>query len=148
MPIVRIDIQSGKSTAYKRAILHGVREAITDALGVGNERVMQRIAETEPEDIDVPEIRTERLTIVEIAMIAGRDEHMKAELYRQIVRHLGRDPGIAEHDIVVVVSDPPAECFCVGGAVPGTLPDPGTGPATEPGADPAHATDRTEKDER
>lgn len=119
MPIVRIDIESGKSTAYKRSILHGVREAITDALGVGHERVMQRIYESVPENIDAPEGRTDRLTIVEVTMLAGRDESLKTELYRQIVRHLGLAPGIAAHDITVVVLDPEAECFCLGGTVPG-----------------------------
>lgn len=87
MPIVRIDIQSGKSTAYKRAILHGVREAIASALGVAEERVMQRIAESVPEDIDAPGRQTDRLTMV---------------------------------DIMVVVHDPPPECFCLGGTMPGT----------------------------
>lgn len=69
MPIVRIDIQSGKSTAYKRAILHGVREAIASALGVAEERVMQRIAESVPEDIDAPGRQTDRLTMVDIMVV-------------------------------------------------------------------------------
>lgn len=50
MPIVRIDIQAGKSTAYKRAILHGVRTAVTKALGVGDDRVTQRLIETPAEE--------------------------------------------------------------------------------------------------
>jgi phenylpyruvate tautomerase PptA (4-oxalocrotonate tautomerase family) len=118
MPIVRIEIQAGKSTAYKRALLHGVREAITDVLGVGHERVMQRIVEAQPEDIDVPEIRTERLAIITIAMLAGRGLDKKRELYAAIIKHLGLSPGIAEHDIVVLVNDPAAECFCIGGVLP------------------------------
>jgi len=115
MPIVRIDIQAGKSTAYKRSILHGVRTAVTTALGVADDRVMQRIFEAQPEDIDATEVRSDRLTIVEVSMLAGRDADMKLDLYREIIRKLGFEPGIAEHDIVVIVNDPPAECFCVGG---------------------------------
>lgn len=119
MPIVRIDIQAGKSTAYKRAILHGVRAAVTSALGVADDRVMQRIVEAAPEDIDAAEVKSDRLTIVEVSMLPGRDAAMKLELYRQIVLKLGLEPGIAEHDIVVIVHDPPAECFCVGGVTEG-----------------------------
>jgi len=119
MPIVRIDIQAGKSTAYKRSILHGVRAALTTALGVADDRVTQRIIEAAPEDIDATEVRSDRLTVIEIAMLPGRDKDMKLALYEQIVKKLGFEPGIAEHDIVVIVNDPPAECFCVGGITEG-----------------------------
>jgi len=132
MPIVRIDIQAGKSTAYKRSILHGVRDAVTTALGVADDRVMQRIVEAQPEDIDATEVRSDRLTIVEISMLPGRDADMKLELYREIVRKLGFEPGIAEHDIVVIVNDPPAECFCVGGLSQGKLVNP---PSSESAAE-------------
>ena len=120
MPIVRIDIQSGKSTAYKRAILHGVREAIASALGVAEERVMQRIVESVPEDIDAPGRQTDRLTMVDITMLSGRDAELKRALYAEVVSRLGVEPGIAPEDIMVVVHDPPPECSCLGGTMPGT----------------------------
>ena len=115
MPIVRIEIQSGKTTAYKRSLLHGVRDAIVDALGVPAERVIQRIVETPAEDIDAPGVRTDRLTIVEIAMLPGRGMDMKRDLYSHIVRRLGFSPGVDARDIVILVSDPAAECFYVDG---------------------------------
>lgn len=116
MPIVRIDIQAGKSTAYKRAILRGVREAITEALGVPDDRVMQRIIETSPEDIDTPEIKSDRLTIVEVSMLP-RSGELKDTLYQAIARKLSFEPGLSEHDLVVIVNDPAAECFFLNGAM-------------------------------
>lgn len=125
MPIVRIEIQSGKSTAYKRELLNGVRTAIVSALGVHDDRVMQRIIETPAEDIDTTEIRSDRLTIVEISMLEGRDRELKDALYQALLRRLALEPGITAHDLVVIVNDPPAECFCLNGAIPGTaLPTP------------------------
>lgn len=115
MPIVRIDIEAGKSTAYKRSILHGVRSAVTTALCVPDDRVIQRIVETPGEDIDAPEIRSDRLTIIEISMLPGRDAALKGELFAEVSRRLGMEPGIHSHDIVVIVNDPPAECFYVNG---------------------------------
>ncbi len=115
MPIVRIDIQSGKTTAYKRAILHGVREGITTALGVGDDRVHQRIIETPQEDIDATEVKSDRLTIVEISMLPGRDTTLKGELFTAISRRLGLSPGIDPHDLIVIVNDPPGECFYING---------------------------------
>jgi len=116
MPIVRIDIQSGKSTAYKRAILRGVREAITGVLGVPDDRVMQRIVETPAEDIDTTEVKSDRLTIVEISMLP-RSGELKEALYHEIGRKLSFEPGLAEHDLIVLVNDPPAECFYLNGAM-------------------------------
>ncbi len=114
MPIVRIDIQSGKTTEYKRQILHGVRDAIVSELGVPGERVMQRVIETAREDIDASEARSDRLTIIEITMLP-RGKDLKEALFRAIANRLGTDPGITQHDLVVLLNDPAAECFFVNG---------------------------------
>lgn len=121
MPIVRIDIQSGKTTSYKRDILHGVRSAITETLGVPEDRVMQRLIETPSENIDAPEIRSDRLTVIEVSMLPGRGPDLKESLYSAIVRRLGEKPGIYSHDIMVLVNDPSAECFALGGVMQCTL---------------------------
>ena len=121
MPIVRIDIQSGKSTAYKRAVLNGVRSAITSALGVGDERVMLRIIETPAEDIDITENRSDALAIIEISMLPGRGPDLKSRLYESIVTNLSASPGIHARDLMVLVSDPSAECFALGGVMQCTL---------------------------
>lgn len=122
MPLVRIDVQSGKTTAYKRSILRGVRAAITTALEVPDDRVMQRIIETPVEDIDASDVRSDRLTIIEISMLPGRGPELKRALYERIVRELGLAPGIDAHDIMVLVNDPVAECFAIGGVMQCTLP--------------------------
>jgi len=114
MPIVRIDIQAGKSTEYKRAILHGVRLAITEALSVPDDRVTQRIIETPAEDTDTTEIRSDRLTVVEITMMP-RPTDVKDELYRAVAKYLGIEPGISGHDLIVVANEPAAECFFLNG---------------------------------
>ena len=122
MPFVRIDIQAGKSTAYKRDILHAVRSAIVNALGVPNDRVVQRIIETPAENIDAPEGRTDRLTIIEVSMLPGRNAELKQAMYTEIVAQLGEKPGVHQHDITVLVNDPAAECFAIGGVMQCMLP--------------------------
>jgi hypothetical protein len=61
-------------------------------------------------------------------MLPGRDAVLKQALYSAIVAHLGEKPGIHQHDITVVVSDPSAECFAIGGVMQCTLP---AAPATD-----------------
>lgn len=122
MPIVRIDIQEGKSTAYKRSILHGVRDAITSVLGVPDERVTQRIIEAPTENIDTSHVRSDRLTVIEIAMLPGRNAELKERLYKAISHNLSMKPGIADHDIIVMISDPSAECFFLNGRIQCDMP--------------------------
>jgi phenylpyruvate tautomerase PptA (4-oxalocrotonate tautomerase family) len=122
MPIVRIDVQAGKSTVYKRDILRSVREAIISSLGVPEDRVMQRVVETPAENIDSPDTRTDHLTIIEISMLPGRDARLKQALYADIVARLGERPGIHQHDITVLINDPSAECFAIGGVMQCAMP--------------------------
>lgn len=123
MPVVRIDIQSGKSDAYKRAILHGVRGAIRLALELTDDRIMQRIIETPAENIDVAGVRSDHLTVVTITMVEGRDLKIKTRLYREVTRRLGAEPGIDESDLVVLIEESAGDCFYVRGIVHCEAPD-------------------------
>jgi phenylpyruvate tautomerase PptA (4-oxalocrotonate tautomerase family) len=135
MPIVRIDIQSGKTTEYKRALLRGVREAITEELGAPDDRVMQRIVETAREDVDTTDERSDRLTIVEISMLP-RAVELKEKLYQGIARRLTLEPGVSKRDLVVLVNDPAAECFFIDGSVQCATPAPAEQPASDEPAAP------------
>jgi hypothetical protein len=122
VPIVRIDIQTGKTTVYKRALLRGVREGMKAALGLSDDRIMQRIIETAAENIDSHESRSDRLTVVGISMLAGRGPELKDSIYNEIARRLSHEPGIAAHDLVIIVSDPVGECFFLNGSIQCELP--------------------------
>jgi phenylpyruvate tautomerase PptA (4-oxalocrotonate tautomerase family) len=119
--IVRIDIQTGKSTAYKREILHSVREALASSLGASDDRIASRLIETPADNIDAPETRSDRLTMIEVTMLPSEDPDAEQKLYAAIVARLGEKPGIHQHDITVVVREPAAECFAIGGVMQCTL---------------------------
>jgi phenylpyruvate tautomerase PptA (4-oxalocrotonate tautomerase family) len=125
MPIVRIDIQAGKSTAYKRDILHSVRRALTSIFEAPDDRVMIRLIETPAENIDAPDIRTDRLTIIEVSTLPEHAAAVKQSLYAKIVAELGEKPGIHQHDITLLISVPTAECFAMGGVMQCTVPSSG-----------------------
>jgi phenylpyruvate tautomerase PptA (4-oxalocrotonate tautomerase family) len=149
VPIVRIDVQSGKSTEYKRAILRGVRSAITTSLGVGDDRVMQRIIEVPADDIDITENRSDALAVIEISMLPGRGPDLKGALYESIVGNLSADPCIHARDIMVIVNEPSAECFAIGGVMQCTLsgepwPDEDEDETLAPAEEPAAALEDSE----
>lgn len=115
MPVVRIDVVEGRPAEYRRAVMRGVREAIREAVGVPDERIAQRLIEYPAECLDVTGGRSDRYTVVEVAMLPGRTREMKAALFEQVQRRLGADPGIEPHDITVLVRDVPAEDLCAPG---------------------------------
>jgi phenylpyruvate tautomerase PptA (4-oxalocrotonate tautomerase family) len=106
MPIVRIDITGPKTPEYRRALLVGARAAVIEALGVADERVNVRVIETPDECVDVPDCRSDRYTIVEVIMYAGRSAELKAALVAAIRERFAADPGIDPADVAVVLRDP------------------------------------------
>ena len=121
MPIVRIDIQSGKSTAYKRAVLHGVRSAITAALGRGR-RARHAAPHRDARRGHRRHAEPLRLAHDHRDLDAARSRARSQEqALRGDRRQPRRDPGIHAHDIMVLVNDPSAECFAIGGVMQCTL---------------------------
>lgn len=123
MPFVRVDIQAGKPAEYKKQVLAGVRDALVSAIGAPSDSIMSRIIESDAEDIDAP-AGTDALTIIEISMLPGRGPELKERLYDAIVGNLGKAPGVAAGDIMVMVNDPSAECFALGGVMQCTIKRP------------------------
>jgi phenylpyruvate tautomerase PptA (4-oxalocrotonate tautomerase family) len=106
MPIVRIDVTGPKPPEWRRALLDGARAAVIEALGVADERVTVRVVETPDECVDVPDCRTDRYTIVEVIMYAGRSDELKKALAAAIRERFAADPGIEPSEVAVVLRDP------------------------------------------
>jgi phenylpyruvate tautomerase PptA (4-oxalocrotonate tautomerase family) len=101
VPLVRIDITGPKEPEYKRALLAGVRGAITNAFGVDDSRVVLRVVETPADDVDVPPCRSERLCVIDILMYEGRTPEMKAMMAAEARRALALDPGVEPSDVMI-----------------------------------------------
>lgn len=101
MPLVRIDVIAQKSPDYRRAVLRGVRGAITGAFGVDDGRVSLRLIETPADDVDLPSCRTERLTVIEVLMYEGRTPEMKRAMATAAREALAADPGIEPSEVQI-----------------------------------------------
>ncbi|MGE5396182.1 MAG: tautomerase family protein [Chitinophagales bacterium] len=62
--------------------------------------------------------RTDQCTIIEITMFAGRTFATKKGLYQAIVNNLADSPGIAGHDILIMVYELPLENWGIRGGKP------------------------------
>lgn len=70
---------------------------------------MQRLYELEPPCFERGDGRSDRATLIEIAMFEGRSLGAKKSLYKAIVKNPGEAPGIGDGDAVIVLHELPPE---------------------------------------
>jgi phenylpyruvate tautomerase PptA (4-oxalocrotonate tautomerase family) len=123
MPLVSIEILAGKNPAYKKALLDGVHAALVHALKIPGDDRNQRLHELAVENYERRPGRTNKFTLVEITLFAGRSMDAKRFLYSAIVENLGRDPVIDGNDIIIVLHEVPLENWGIRGGKPASEVD-------------------------
>lgn len=105
MPIVRVDIYSGFSSAYKRALLDSIHQALVYAFKIPDGDRNQTIREYPEQDFDRSTGKSRQFTMIEIAAFAGRSRDAKRELYSRIVSNLAVSPGIPPNDVLITLNE-------------------------------------------
>lgn len=113
MPIVHVHVRAGRAAREKQAILDGVHAALVEAFRIPEHDRNQLLHEHAPEHFD--SAKGPGATIVELTVFAGRTTDAKRRLYAAIVRNLERAPGIAPADVLIVLHEPPLECWGIRG---------------------------------
>jgi phenylpyruvate tautomerase PptA (4-oxalocrotonate tautomerase family) len=75
---------------------------------------MQKIMEFDEENFEIPEGKTARYTLVEIAVFPGRSREAKKELYRLMVEKLGA-LGVPAMDVFILLSEQPLDNWGIRG---------------------------------
>ncbi len=106
MPLVRVALRKGKSSAYKRAILDRVYEAMRESFGVPDEDRFMLIDEHEEADFVYSRTylgiaRDDDLVIIQITANNTRTVEQKKALFAAIAEKLTRDPGIRPENIMI-----------------------------------------------
>ena len=120
MALVRIEILEGRTRREKQELLDAVHEALVSALGVPRGDPALRVVEHNPANFlrpGSPHATSERYTLVEIVMFAGRSAQAKRALYEEIVRRFER-LGISGDDVTIVVLESPRCNWGVQGGLP------------------------------
>jgi phenylpyruvate tautomerase PptA (4-oxalocrotonate tautomerase family) len=117
MPLIRIEIREGWSRAEKSRLLDAIHAAAVEALQIPDEDRTQILTEHPADAFEFPPGRSERFTLVEVTMFAGRSLDAKRRLYRAVVRHLGR-LGIPPSDVLIVLNEVPLENWGIRGGTP------------------------------
>jgi phenylpyruvate tautomerase PptA (4-oxalocrotonate tautomerase family) len=106
MPLVRIDLRRGKSSAYLTAVRNGIYAAMQESFNVPkNDRFMvthQHDAEEfdyDPNYLDIS--RSDDLVIIQIACNNTRTVDQKKAFYKAIVDKLVAEPGLRPEDVLI-----------------------------------------------
>jgi phenylpyruvate tautomerase PptA (4-oxalocrotonate tautomerase family) len=119
MALARIEILEGLSAADKQAMVEAVRAALSEALRTPREDPSVRLAEYPREQfaLPYPDRHSERFTLVEVTMFAGRSLQTKRRLYDAIVGGLST-LGVPPGDVLIVLHESAMENWAVTGGVP------------------------------
>jgi phenylpyruvate tautomerase PptA (4-oxalocrotonate tautomerase family) len=126
MALARIEILEGRSPQERAALVNAVRAALSEGLQTPEDDPAVRLSEYPPEQFSLPypERCSDRFTLVEVTMFAGRSMEAKRRLYDAIVRRLVA-LDVPASDVPVVLHEPPMENWGVNGGIPASEVDVG-----------------------
>jgi phenylpyruvate tautomerase PptA (4-oxalocrotonate tautomerase family) len=121
MPLVTITVRTGKSSAFKTAILDGVHRALI-ASGVPEKDRFQRVLELGPDDFrfdpEYPDLtvrRDEDFVLIEILLSVGRSVKIKKKILADMLAGLSQNPGLSPEDVMVCFKETLWENWSFGG---------------------------------
>jgi phenylpyruvate tautomerase PptA (4-oxalocrotonate tautomerase family) len=126
MALARIEILEGRSPQERGALVNAVRAALSEGLQTPEDDPAVRLSEYPPEQFSLPypDRCSDRFTLVEVTMFAGRSMEAKRRLYDAIVRRLVA-LDVPASDVLVVLHEPPMENWGVNGGIPASEVDVG-----------------------
>lgn len=114
MPVTLLSILDGRTADEKRALMEAVQSAITATLGLPPQDRNLRLCVHGKDEWLLPEGKSDRYVLVEIALFAGRTPEIKGLLYTAIVANL-EALGVDKNDVFIRVIDQPRENFGIRG---------------------------------
>lgn len=122
MPLVRIALRRGKSSAHIAALRNGIYEAMRETFNVPeNDRfILVNQHDADEFDYDPNYLGIERsddLVIVQIACNSSRTVEQKQALYRGIVERLSANPGLRPEDVFINLLETAKENWSFGNGI-------------------------------
>ena len=114
MPNTRIEVKRGWVGDQRAAVIAAVHAAMVEAIKIPEDDRALRLIEYDGDAFSAPPERSDKYTLVEITLFAGRSIEAKRKLYRAIVRNLSA-LGVPPMDIKTVLVEVPPENWGVRG---------------------------------
>jgi 4-oxalocrotonate tautomerase family enzyme len=118
MPLIHIQLRTGKPEAYRQAIFDSLYQAMREALGVPEDDQFMTITEHDAANFRYGKAfgvaRSEDLVYIQITAFDTRTAEQKKALFRRIAELLGENPGIRPEDVFVNIYEAAKENWSVG----------------------------------
>ncbi len=128
MPLVRIDLRSGKSQEYRRAIGEAVHQCMVGVLNVPPDDHFQILTEHDanaliydPTYLGIS--RSDDIVIIQITLNHGRTVDMKRRFYSAVAQALASRPGIRPEDVFVNLVEVGKENWSFGNGIAQYAPE-------------------------
>lgn len=89
-------------------VIHSCMQSV---LGMPEDKKAHRFIPLDKEDFYYPGGRTDRYTVIEINMMAGREPETQKALIKEIFREIESEIGISPIDVEITIKEQPAHCW-------------------------------------
>lgn len=122
MPIIRTAVPNNTSTETKEIIVHGIHDALVDALGMPKDELFNLVSTYSKEDFFYSRsfngiARSDKMICIEITMRRGRSDAMKKAMYSKISSNLNKKAEISPKDIFIFTHENDYSDWSVGNGV-------------------------------
>jgi 4-oxalocrotonate tautomerase len=122
MPLVRIDLRRGKSTAYKTAICDGIYRAMRESFNVPADDRFMVVNDHDADSFVYAESylgiqHTDDLVIIQITANDTRSVEQKQAFYARVAALLSENPGVRKEDIFINLVEVKKENWSFGNGI-------------------------------
>jgi phenylpyruvate tautomerase PptA (4-oxalocrotonate tautomerase family) len=122
MPLVRISLRRGKSSAHITALRHGIYQAMRETFNVPENDRFILVSQHDADEFDYDPIylgiaRSDDLVIVQITCNSGRTVEQKQALYRRIAENFSAGPGLRPEDVFINLVEVAKENWSFGNGI-------------------------------
>ncbi len=122
MPLVLMSMRKGRSSELKKQMMESVHASLVEAFKIPAWDFNQRILEFDPDNFQIPPVKSAEYTILEMTVFPGRSLAAKAELYQKIVNRW-ETLGIPKDAVAIVLHEPALDNWGIRGGFPASQVD-------------------------
>jgi phenylpyruvate tautomerase PptA (4-oxalocrotonate tautomerase family) len=122
MPLVRIDLISGKSVEFRKTLGDIVYQAMREVINVPANDKFQIITEHAAGELNVADTYlgnaySENIVLIQVTMNAGRTVEMKKALFKRIADDIHAQLNLRRDDVVINLVEVAKENWSFGGGI-------------------------------
>ena len=114
MPLVKIEMASGKSSDFKEKLIAAIGDSVVESLKVPEDDRNVRLLEYEKNQFIM---KKPYEYLIEITLFKGRTREIKNNLYKTLVQNLENRLQISKDQVFIVLNEQPLENWGIRGGV-------------------------------